>query len=153
MMQKRVAVCAIAMSALAACSGSGVNETAASTTYNAVYAGPATLTPISGSTVYTPVALTATLTMSQLAATVTGTIVVTASSSVKQDTVLAAGVTGHTTSDGLDLTVVQPLGCAIHMNGPLTLESDGSLSGTLIGSDCNANGTSDLRLDLTLAHR
>jgi len=155
-MQKRVALCAImslASLAVAGCSGSGVNEAAASTTYNAVYAGPATLHSLLPTANYVPNSFTATLTMSQLASTVTGTIDVVATRPLAPDTVLSAGVTGHVTPSGLDLTVVQPLGCAVHMSGPLTLESDGTLSGTLSGSDCNANGASDLWLDLTLAHR
>lgn len=153
MMLKRVALCAMTVGALAACSGSGVDETAASTTYNAVYAGGATFTRDAGTAVYTPGHVSARLTLSQLASTVTGTIVVTDAGPVMQDTVLAAGATGHTTPDGLDLTVVQPLGCAVHLNGPLALESDGTLSGTLTGSDCRAIGASDLRLDLTLTRQ
>lgn len=146
-------MCAIVSLALAACSGSGVNETAASTTYNARYVGPATYRTTSPTVNYVPDSFTATLTMSQLASTVTGTIVVVAVPPLTPDTVLDAGATGHVTPDGLDLTVVQPLGCAVHLSGPLTLESDGTLRGTLAGSNCDTNGASNLRLDLTLTRQ
>jgi len=155
-MQKRVALCAIisfASLAAAACTGSGVDETAATTTYNARYVGPATLRSTSPTANYVPNSFTATLTMSQLASTVTGTIVVVGAPPLAPDTVLSAGATGHVTPDGLDLTVVQPLGCAVHLSGPLTLESNGALSGTLAGSNCDSNGASDLRVDLTLTRQ
>lgn len=147
---KRVALCAMTVGALAACSGSGVDETAATTTYNSRYVGPAT---VRSTVTYAPMAFTATLTMSQLASTVTGTIVVVGAAPLAPDTVLSAGVTGHVTPDGLDLTVVQPLGCAVHLSGPLTLESDGTLSGTLAGSNCDTSGASNLQLDLTLTRQ
>lgn len=153
MMLKRLALCAMtvgALAALAACSGSGVNETAATTTYNARYVGPAT---VRSTVTYVPGPFTATLTMSQLASTVTGTIVVVGAAPLVPDTVLSAGATGHVTPDGLDLTVVQPLGCAVHLSGPLTLESDGTLSGTLTGSNCHTSGPSNLQLDLTLTRQ
>lgn len=153
MMLKRAVLCAIMIGVLAACSGSGVDEMAASTTYNARYVGPATLRSSLPTANYVPDSFTATLTMSQLASTVTGTIDVVAAPPLAPDTVLSAGATGHTTSTGLELAIVQPLGCAVHLSGPLTLESDGTLRGTLAGSDCNANGTSDLWLDLTLTRQ
>lgn len=143
----------LALSVLAACGG-GVNETAATITYNAPYTGTATLTPISGSTAYTSspaTALAATLTMSQLSSTVTGNISVI--NPLTRDTVLAAGVTGHTTPDGLDLTIVQPIGCATRLSGPLTLGTDEALSGTLNGSDCHATGQDNLQLTLSLARQ
>lgn len=140
----------LAVCVLAACS-SGVNETAATITYNAPYVGAATLTPASGLTAYTPVALTATLTLSQLASTVTGNIAVV--DPLTRDTLLAAGATGHTTPGGLDLTLVQPIGCATQLSGPLTLGTDGVLRGTLDGSDCHAAGQDDLRLTLALSRQ
>jgi len=149
MMWKRAALCAVALCAISACSGSGVDETAASTTYNAVYAGAATLTPISGSTTYLAIPLAAVLTMSQLASTVTGNVAVV--DPARGDTLLSAGVTGRTTSDGLDLTILQPLGCATHLSGPLVLGTDGVLRGVLEGSDCHATGQADLRLTLSLS--
>lgn len=138
---------------LAACGGN-VNEVAASTTYNARFVGPATLSNSAVPAARSPSSpLTATLSMSQLSSTVTGTIAVTGSSPVMQDTVLSGGVMGRTTSDGLDVTIVQPAGCALHLTGPLALQSDGSLTGTLVGSDCNATGTDDLQLTLSLARQ
>lgn len=148
---------------LAACSSNNVNEAASSTTYNASYAGPATLSGVAtqGALVGSggsPVPLTATVTMSQLSSTVTGTItVVTAPPSttppVAQDTVLQAGVMGHTTPSGLDVTIVQPSGCATHFSGPLTLQPDGKLAGALSGSDCNATGQNDLVLTVLLTRQ
>lgn len=148
----RKSVALAALCALVACGG-GVNEVAATTTYNARYVGPATL---SGSTVpaaQSLVPLTATLSMSQLSSTVTGTIVVTDSTAVRRDTLLSAGVMGRTTSTGIDLTIVHPAGCASHLAGPLTLQPNGTLAGTLAGSDCNANGQDDLRLTLSLTRQ
>jgi len=164
-MQSRVAkgaVLAMLVTA-AACSGN-VNEAASSTTYNASYVGPATLSGVAvpvgiaaqlgGSSV----PLTATVTMSQLSSTVTGTITVVtappaATPSVAQDTVLQAGVMGHTTPSGLDVAIVQPSGCATHFSGPLTLQPDGKLAGTFSGSDCNATGQNDLVLTVLLTRQ
>jgi len=154
MMLKRVALCAMtlgALSALAACSGSGVDETAATTTYNARYVGAAVFAPLPLDPGFDPVGETATLSLSQLASTVTGTVAVFTPFG-QADTVFAAGVTGHTTPTGLHLTVVRPVGCVTHLTGPLTLQADGSLNGTLLGADCRATGQNDVRLTLSLAH-
>lgn len=134
--------------ALGACSSNSVNENAASTTYNAPFTGNAQILPINNTlpvTSFPPPVQQATLTLSQLAATVTGTLVLTTSAT---DTTLRAAVTGHTTSDGLTLTVVQPAGCATTFQGPVALAGDGSLSGRLTGSNCNAAGSENLALVL-----
>lgn len=153
-MQSRIGLAGVllAITALAACGGA-VNEAAATMTYNARYVGPATLSgyaiPVSQSG--TP--LTATLSMSQLASTVTGTIVVTGFSAATQDTLFSAGVMGNTTPSGLDVTIVQPSGCATHFTGPLALQPNGMLTGTLVGSDCRAAGQNDLQLTLSLTRQ
>lgn len=139
----------LALCGLAAC-GAGVNETAATITYNVRYAGPATLAPRDPRADYVPVALRATLTPSQLGSTVTGTLDVTTATLATPDTILAAGFTGRVAPDGLDVIVVQPSGCATHLSGPLTLGANNELSGTLTGSDCHATGIDNLRLNLAL---
>ena len=102
-------VTALAMlCALAAC-GSGVDEVAATTTYNARFVGLAYYHTPSTSPLKR---LDAALSLSQLASTVTGTIDVVDSSGAAPDTLLSAGVTGHTTPDGIDLTIVRVTGCA-----------------------------------------
>jgi hypothetical protein len=154
-MQSRVvqrSAALLALCALAAC-GSNVNEAAATITYNAAYVGPATLTGSPELASAPTVPLTATLSMSQLASTVTGTIAVTGFSAVTQDTLFAGGVMGRTTPSGLDLTIVRPSGCAAHLTGPLTLQQNGMLTGTLTGSDCNASGQDDLQLTLSLTRQ
>lgn len=145
---KRIAALVPVALALGACASKSVNEMAASTTYNAPFVGNAQLRsslnlPV---TSFPPPVLHATLTLSQLAASLTGTIVLT--NAVTADTVLRAGVAGSTTSDGITLTVVQPVGCATTFHGPLALAGNGSLSGELPGSDCNAAGAQDLLLTL-----
>lgn len=155
-MQSRVIQKFVLIAALAtfvACEGKGVNELASSITYNVPYVGAASF---SGSTVLTDpvsVPLTATLTMSQIASTVTGKIAVVQPLLAGSDTVLASGFSGRTTPTGLELNIVQTSGCALHLDGPLTLQSDSSLVGTLVGSDCNATGQNNLLLTLTLARQ
>lgn len=153
-MQSRVMnVAALAaLCALAACGGN-VNEAAATITYNAPYVGAATMSGFALPAGVSLLPMSATLSMSQLASTVTGTIVVSDSRQPAPDTLLAAGVMGHTTPSGLDVTIVQPAGCALHLTGPLTLQPDGSLTGTLTGSDCNAQGQNDLQLTLSLTRQ
>lgn len=124
-----------------------VNEAAATTTYNATFTGSAILVPPGGATA---VPLTLSLTLSQLAATISGTAAYT---TARGDTVLAAGVTGHTTPTGVHLTLVQPIGCAVTLDGAATLRSDGGLDGTLSGADCHATGTANLQSSFSLARR
>lgn len=147
-----LALCGASLCGLAAC-GAGVNETAATITYNVPYVGEATLIPIDPRADYAPIALRATLTPSQLASTVTGTLDVVTTALATPDTVLAAGFTARVTPDGLDATVVQPLGCATHLSGPLTLGPNDELSGALTGSDCHATGSDNLRLTLVLTRQ
>lgn len=137
-----------ALATIAAC-GSGVNEVAATTTYNARFVGIAYYHTASTSPT---LRMGATMTLSQLTSTVTGSILVVDSGGVAPDTVLAAGVTGRTTNDGLDLTIVRVAGCALHLNGPLVL-ANGALAGTLVGSDCNASGQNDISLDLLVSRQ
>lgn len=152
MIHSRIACSAMLTFALAACSGA-VNEAAAGITYNARYAGPAALRGLAIPAGASTAPFTATMTLSQLGSTVTGTIDVVTAPPSPPDTVLAAGVTGHTTPDGLDLIVVQPLGCAVHLSGPLTLEANGALVGSFTGGNCDAAGASNVDLDLTLTRQ
>lgn len=140
----------LATAALGACGGA-VNETAASTTYNARFDGMAYFASIAPNVMTTPPkVLQASIVLSQLGATVSGTIALT---DAPTDTVLTSGVTGHTTSSGIDLTLVQPTACAVTLSGPLQLQNDGGLDGVLSGADCHAAGAPDLQLHLSVTRR
>ncbi len=142
-----IAAVATLIVSLAACSSSNIDESAAMATYDAVYSGPGTMQRSAGG--YAAGAVqpaTVTLTLNQFGTSLTGTMTTSLGAGLPTYT---GGVMGHLNDTGADLTYVQSP-CTGTLYGAFTLTTDGTLTGSLTGRDCDAGPTgSNVRIAFT----
>ncbi len=123
--------------ALGGCSASVATGTADNAIYNASYVGDGAIQRSYAGAASQPTSVT--LTLSTLGADFSGTLSSTLKSGLSS---YAGGVSGRVTPTGGDFTYVQS-DCVGTLHGSFVLNSDGTLSGSAVGRDCNAGSTGD----------